>query len=321
MELSDSLSKREILIQNVGNFGKIGVIIFVLITGYYLEKQSFKISKLFRLSNSVRFYSLISFFVWLLVDKTTDSIKENFFDSLFPIVFQRYWFVTSYVVLMLVQPIIKNYLQNEPREKQLKYFLILIVTFYMSNWVGIVFNIEGYFLPSETFSFLVIALGGHLVRIYQEELHGRLFKIVWGTFGFTLVLILLKPIIVFYYSQQFALPDSFLTGMASVNAVLFSISVFILVTKIKFKKLDWITKISSVTFDVYLIHDNNIFRPLIWTVIFENAAFLDSPWLFSIVIFEPLLVFITCVGLAKIRVALFKPFANILQKISTRCAS
>lgn len=309
----ETLSKRAILIETVGGFGKIGVIIFVLISGYFLEKQSFKIRKIVSISNLVRFYTLLAFFTWLIVDNPTEHIKENLFYAVFPIIFQRHWFVTSYVILILVQPIIKSYLQNEPREKQLKYFCIFLISFFMSGWVGVLFNVKGYFEPSQTFSFLIIALGGHLLRVYKEELHGRFYKIVVSTFCITLILILLRPIIVYYYSQNFAFSGSFLNGMGSLNAILFSMSLFVIVTKINFRRMDWITKISNLTFDIYLIHDNKIFRPLIWTVIFKNSTFFYSSWLPVIVIFEPLLVFMICLGLANIRLLIFKASSKLLK--------
>lgn len=308
-------SKKAIILQDFGNFGKIGVLLFGLITGYFLIDQTFKLNRIVRLSNLVRFYTLISFFSWLVIDNPTELIKENLLYALFPIIFERYWFVTAYAIVLLFQPMIKHYLVGETRANQLKYFVIIIFSFSIVEWIGVIFNTREYFEPSEILSFIIIVLGGHLIRLYQDEIHEKWFAITVGICLLTFSLILLKPVFVHYFSDVFAFPSYFLTGLGSPNAILFSMSFFSIVTKINLNRnqSSWIMKISPLTFDVYLLHDNKFFRPLIWTVIFKNETYITSSWFPLIVFFEPLIVFSVALLIGKVRLLIFQSTNRMIK--------
>lgn len=314
----EQFSKRELLIQTVGNFGKIGVMIFALISGYFLVNQTFGLKKIFSFTNLIRFYTLISFYIWKMMNPSATSIqvKENFWGSLFPIFFHKYWFVNAYFVLLLVQPILKPFFQSQPRKKQLQLFLVFIFFFSLSEITGTLLNIEGFYEPSQTFSILIVAFGGNVLRLYEKELHGKLFKYIISIFLITLILIVVRPIIVFYFGEKFAFSNSFLIGMNSINAILFSMSFFIIITKLNMDSSKWIQKISKLTFDVYLIHDNYIMRPVIWTILFKNASWLSSDYLLLIVIFEPIIVFIFCLMFGEIRTIIFFSFHELKNGIS-----
>lgn len=315
------LSKKTIILQSIGSFGKIGVLIFGLISGYYLANQTFKINRIFQLSNLIRFYTLISFISWMLVDKPVELIKENFLYSFFPIIFQRYWFVTAYVILLLFQPIIKHYLLNESRENQLKYFIFFLISFSVVEWIGVLFNAYGYFEPSEVFSFIIIALGGYLIKLYQKELHEKYLNVTIFIFLITLILILSKPFLLYYFRESFAFPTYFLIGMASLNATFFSMSIFVLILKIKIDKYSWITSISSLTFDIYLIHDNPFFRKLIWTVIFKNNMYINNTWFPLIILLEPLTVFVVSLIIGRIRLSIFNLADNFIREFRKKFKS
>ena len=53
------VSKKMVLIQIIGSFGKVGVTLFILITGYYFSKQNISLKKIFKLNNMGRFYGLL----------------------------------------------------------------------------------------------------------------------------------------------------------------------------------------------------------------------------------------------------------------------
>lgn len=298
-----SFSKRAYLVESVGNFGKIGVIIFVLITGYFSAGQTLKLKKILRLSNNVRFYTLLAIVVLFVLQR---NITMNIFiSSLFPLVFQEYWFITNYVILILFQPLLASFFKYD-KEKKLKYFCTLTMCLYLPSIVGTFLNIENYFIPDEMLAFLLISFAGHLLHEYNTELCTKYVKIVRILCVLTFILVLLKPILMFNFANYFAFSNSFLTGVNSLNALLFSCTFFVVVQGIRIPESQLVLSTSLLVFDVYLIHDNSILRPIIWKDIFKNSMYFNSKWLPIIVIFEPLLVFICCLLIAKIKQFLTK---------------
>ena len=302
-DFPSTFSKRAYMIQTIGSFGKIGVIIFILITGYFMNKGSFHLKKLFYLSNNIRFYTIFALGIGFLFNGRIDL--SSGIRSLFPIIFQQYWFVTSYVILIALQPILQSFFIHKNRNEKIKYFFMLVIIFYIPEYFGIASNVTEYFVPGNLLSFLMIAFAGHLVNEYNDELKNKYFKYVVAIFTITLALIFLRPIILLDFSDVFAFTANFLIGLGSLNALLFSISLFIIIQKVKLPLHYLILSISPLVFDVYLIHDNRIIRPILWQHIFKNKEFMNSQFLPLINIFEPLLIFVVCLLLAKVRVILF----------------
>ena len=84
----NSFSKRTALINIIGNFGKIGVIIFVLITGYFYSKQRFSVKKIFQLSTIARWYTIPALVIsFLFIEKGLHMSLQDIVKAIFPISF------------------------------------------------------------------------------------------------------------------------------------------------------------------------------------------------------------------------------------------
>ncbi|MGF2142520.1 acyltransferase family protein [Vagococcus fluvialis] len=308
--LPEDLGYRKYSILMVGSFGKIGVLLFILITGYFYANQSNHKSKLIKLNNQVTFYSLTIFFV---ASFFMPFSFKTLISALFPIIFEQYWFVTGYLILLLFAPILQPFLINTERRKKLTFISIIIICMYTPTIFGIIFQMNNVIKPQIYLVFLLVALCGDLIKEYRVELKMNYSKLVFIVFGFTLILILSKPFIINYLdSHSYIYPYYLITGTESFVGLLFSITFFIIILHInvpsKFRKI--ILFFSSVTFDVYLIHDNKILRPFIWTMLFDNNEFYWSNILPLVILFEPLIVFVICALLARTK----NFFNNILKK-------
>lgn len=87
-------------------FAIVAVNVYVLITGYFMCQSSFKLSRLVEIICQVMWYALL---IPLLLSLLGIADIKGFdtYDILrfvFPIHMEHYWFVTSYVVLMLLVP-------------------------------------------------------------------------------------------------------------------------------------------------------------------------------------------------------------------------
>ena len=103
---NDRLSINRLWIQFILIGGKIGVNIFILISGYFLvlAKQR-KTSKVLKLWGQLFFYSIIIYIVFVVSGEVAFDIK-GLIKSLAPITFCQWWFASTYFVLYLLTPFI-----------------------------------------------------------------------------------------------------------------------------------------------------------------------------------------------------------------------
>ena len=99
--IDQTLTINKLFVQILSLGGKIGVVCFILITGYFMINSSFKFKKLLKLVLEVWFYSIgimVIFYLFGLAEFNT----VTFFTCLFPLSHSLYWFVTTYVVHYLL---------------------------------------------------------------------------------------------------------------------------------------------------------------------------------------------------------------------------
>lgn len=102
----------------------IGVLVFVMISGYYGIKP--KLRSFLLLALTVAFYNLIGVMVsrfWLGHSIDTNDILS----VLFPISKGQYWFITSYTILFLMAPYI-NMVLTQLDFKRYNIYLLLLGT-------------------------------------------------------------------------------------------------------------------------------------------------------------------------------------------------
>ena len=81
----------------------------------------------------------------------------------------------------------------------------------------------------------------------------------------------------------------------------------------------FINLISSTTFGIYLIHDDNYIRTFIWQILFKNFQYQTSIWLIPYSIGICLLVFIICSIIDLIRIkCLEKYYMKFVNKYSEK---
>ena len=92
----------------------VAVICFVLISGYFGIRLSFK--KLSAFYIQVLFYNIVAYLVCSVI--SNDFSVKNFIISFLPLSHnQDLWFIRTYLYLMLLSPIINKYLSSAPPQK------------------------------------------------------------------------------------------------------------------------------------------------------------------------------------------------------------
>lgn len=300
-----------IFIQFLSSFGKFGSILFILITSYFLIDSKIRYKKLIPLIIKVFLYSLLMLSIVLLFTQekisTTDIIK-----SFLPI-FWGNWYIINYIVLFLFLPYINEILLNLNKDL---YKNLIITTLIVWSLIPSLSNFAWNFSGIDFFLFVYII--GAYIKLHYSDTKNKSYYL--KMFTFTIILILLTIIIsdflgiylnsdkIFNFYQSYYQLNSFLPLISAIYLFLF------------FKNLDFQSKIinylSSSVLSVYLIHDNNVFRNVLWNSFFPNLDYVNTNLFIPHFILKVLFVFFICVFVDKVfSYTLEKPLNNIVNKI------
>ena len=108
-----------IILSIVNAIGNTGVTIFVLISGYYGIKKN--INKTLMLANVTLFWSLF----YLAVNFDNLGLKD-IVKCIFPIITGNYWFISSYIILSILAPLL-----NFSDKLQFKKTILILLLFYV----------------------------------------------------------------------------------------------------------------------------------------------------------------------------------------------
>jgi surface polysaccharide O-acyltransferase-like enzyme len=111
------------------NICHIGVVVFVMISGYYGIRR--KWSRLLELALTVSFYNILGILVATLCFNQHFEVR-SLLSVFIPITKGGYWFITTYVVLYLIAPYINMVLEKLPKRD----FLLLLIVLGIIVWYG-----------------------------------------------------------------------------------------------------------------------------------------------------------------------------------------
>lgn len=125
-EITYGISLRNMIIDFLALGGKIGVILYIFITGYHMIHSQIKLKKLFKLEAQILFYSvLFAFLFYIFPDRSIGFLSiENIRQSFFPILSYTYWFATIYMVLYLFVPYINKLLLSLSQKEFIKFLTL-----------------------------------------------------------------------------------------------------------------------------------------------------------------------------------------------------
>lgn len=116
------------------DWGETSVLAFILISGYYLITQPFKLKKIINIVIVVTFYSI----VLTIVAASFNIIQFDghyALEMIFPIISTSYWFVTYYIVLLLLQPFLNILLNGITKSR---YILLLSLLIFLTVMTKII---------------------------------------------------------------------------------------------------------------------------------------------------------------------------------------
>lgn len=295
---TDFLSINYILAWLVKAFCVVAVNCYVLISGYYLIESKFKVKKIVKLWIQVAFYSITVFMILVIFGKSEFNIL-NVLRSIFPIINNNYWFVTAYFGLYLVFPFL-NILIKSITKKQFQYLLTILsvllvfITTFSPFGNDIIDPQKGYSFIWFVFLYFVAAY----IRLYYVENKKKSYYLC--IYCICSLLTFLTNIIITSLSTRFDVLTNYIDipyQYSPLLVIIASIMLFLFFKNLKIKNVK-INKIigiiSSTTFGIYLIHDNNCLRYVLWKDIIHANRFYNSNYFILHLIVSVICVFIVC---------------------------
>lgn len=300
-----------------GGLGNIGVILFILITGYYSIGKSdpFKLKRLMSLIFQVLFYSLAIYLIFCIFGIEDFSIG-NFMKNMLPITFKQYWFVTAFAALYILAPYINALLYNIDRKQHLQLIIIALTLFSIIP----TFTTQTFY-GNELVQFVMLYSIGAYLGKYKDSFFSKR-KNAWLVLIGCGAMILLSIVAFDLLSTHWPIFSKYskhLLNRNSIASILFSVSVFSLFIKKKPFTNNLINVIASCAFGVYLISDNNYIRGVLWTNILNVSSFASSPILFLHIIGSVIAVYLVCTIIELIRLnTLERLFSLIYDRTKKR---
>lgn len=291
--------------------GKVGVAIFILITGYFSINMNFSFKRILPLVYQTFFYSMLGLFIGILTHQNL-SIKI-IIKQFFPIIFSQYWFITCYVIILCLAPFIVLLLKNLDSKMNLYLFSILLA-------VNIVFPtiLPGSFaiVTNSFFTLLLFFITGYYLNFYKNNFNLSIktgsIIVSTSTALYLLSIFMIEFLSILTKSKIFHHAYR-LSNLNSILVFAFSVGLFIIFKSINIKNRISINKVATLTLGIYLIHDNFFMRSIIWGDIFKlyNSLEYASEKFIILILFSSILVFIICMIIEFIR----QTVVNYIKKI------
>lgn len=285
------------------SFSVIGVNLFFLLSGYFQgRKQTIRTGKVVSIWGGILFYSLaIMGILWAFagIKPGTGLVIRSFF----PLLTVRYWFMTVYVFLYLISPYVNRVLNSCSKNDFLHLLAILFF----------VFSIVPTFLPKDMafnplfntsciWGLVMYCVGIFLMRFGDEILISG--KTCFGIYMLITIVIFLTdwqlPAAFEHFGINSAIPAKLSRHYYSPLLLCDAVACFGFFRHINIKTKCF-SLLAPYMLGIYLIHDNNQIRDLLWKNWLQTPVYLDSHWLPVYVLCCSISVFVVCLGIEAIR--------------------
>lgn len=310
--------------------GQIGVGCFLLISAYFLVDQKFSLKRLLRVIGEVLFYNITIYLIWLIKHSINGDLVKNIaiekaVYSFLPITFTQYWFVTAYIILIILAPFL-NKLIDALSKKDFQILLaILIVVFVI---LGGAFP-KGKFITTKVMNgmfdgriypvFIYYFIGAYIKRFRTERKNNAWVHLIISLIAYLLLfgVCYLMTYIGIKENNKTALNNMyFYRNLNSPFVVIICIELFLCFLEIKIKPNKFINIIASSTFGIYLIHNNRIMLAEVLPRIFPIYKVTNSLIIFAYSIAAVLTIFITCCLIDLLRKYIIaKPLNKVTDKL------
>lgn len=296
---------------------------YALITGYFNWNQNVRYYKLVSFWLQIVFYMVLVALIYSIITASIDHVV--WFNAFFPIMTYQYWYMTAYVGVFLLMPILNSYIQQTSKRKLVWHLGVLFVLmsvaplFFSRNGDPFVFN-SGY----STLWLVMMYLSGGIIA--KCDIGKSLSKL--QCFSYFVLMVLLSwayKMSVDYFNTfaQAGIQPLRLLEYRSPAFVLAAVFLLLLFKQIKIEHRltqKIVLLLSNATLGVYLIHEQPLIRFNIIRGYAKDFATLPTPQMIGAILLGALTIYLICTLIDLVRMQLFKwlNVTNGLKNIETK---
>lgn len=245
-------------------FGQIGVDLFVMISGYFLSTRPKKIWEM--VAKDVRLWFKVLFYSWLMLLFTYFTVPSfinlpRLLRGIFPVILNGYWFITSFLVLMLFVPMLNKFITDSTLKELGFLFIIVLCTSGVQSILPLGFTPFGGTL---NLGIMIAAyLYAAILRKYSLKINS-IFLIFLFVIG-----------LMCEYIGMLCLRYKPLTN--GLAPFLSAMAIFYLVLNLKDFYCPFINWIASSMLASYLILCNSFANSILWNVVLNTGKYSNHP--------------------------------------------
>lgn len=246
-----------------------GVNLFILITGYFsVPQDTIKIRKIVNLLMDVAFWGTVGFLIAYIIGWGDLDIRR-YIKIILPYFWGNRWFVSAYIILLLLIPFINRCLWNIGRKEHR--VLIIIFTLLFCFWPSFM---PSPFLDDYGYGFV------HFTYMYLIASYMRIHITQFPRKITCLALFLFMSVVVCLITYFHLLG----TGWAYNNlfVVLEAVALFLLFLQLELDS-KFINILASCAFGVFLIHTDGFFSKLVYGSVFKAPDMVSDNILYFVV--------------------------------------
>lgn len=242
--------------------GKLGVVLFVMITGYFMLNKTFKWQRIIDLSRQTVYFSvLVAVLAYAFAGTKPDLL--GVFRMMFPLIMENYWFPTDFAVILILSPAL-NKLVNTVDKKTMTLGLAGLIVL-----IGFPLIVPD--MKNAIIGLILAYVLGAYIQKYDLKISSiklLLLLVLVGVVTTAVTGLLLTASHSSAFISGFRL--FFVTGF-NASAYASAVLIFLLFRQWNFGNIKIINAIASTTFGVYLFHDSRAFRMYMWHDIINPA--------------------------------------------------
>ena len=301
------LNGRYIILRILSNYGKLGDITFIMISGYFSVKRlNFHYIKFILIASETYVYHYLFLYIsYKLKDiyKDIELLKPRKGSTYFPLIsILGHWFTQHYLLLLIFMPFINRGLLSLNHEEYKKLVYLIIIFYCILRSLVNTYKIESSIFSATQLEKLLLPyiIGGY-IKIY--DLKNKFFWKIFGIISFALTIIfeiIYDYLAVYYENYIYIIWQNELS--LNINSILLfstSVGIICLCKDIKiYNKM--INFISASVLGIYLIHANKNIAPFIYNAWFKTNDYNEDRF-FIKYIEKGFLIFFICLFIDIIR--------------------
>ena len=304
---------------------------YVLISGYFLVNENFRLSKLIKIVLEVLFYSWLFFTIVVFNRGLSGLDVKLILPSILPVTYIGYWFVSAYVAMYILMPIMNLLIRSITQKQFLGVLLILFCLFSLITSILPLSQIMGiHRFGQSVVWFVVLYMIGAYMRLYVRRSSWKniskkvlfcsiLFMNLWWVVSTTIAYNFHMDIV---HNERVQIILKWFFSYDTIPVLFSSIALFQLFRNISISNsfvLSLIKNLSPLVFAVYLIHCNVHVQSFIWSYLKSFTELF--PLLPLVVICYSFVVFLLCMSIDVFRKFLMdcvyrcKRYQDIMNKV------